>query len=38
LPLIPVAAAIANAFFHATGVRMRELPFTPENILKHLKK
>ena len=26
----PVAAAIANAVFDATGVRCRDLPFTPE--------
>jgi len=25
-PMIPVAPAIANAVFHATGVRLRELP------------
>ena len=27
---VPSAAAIANAIFDATGVRFRELPFTPE--------
>jgi CO/xanthine dehydrogenase Mo-binding subunit len=26
----PVAAAIANALFDATGVRIRRVPFTPE--------
>jgi nicotinate dehydrogenase subunit B len=26
----PVAAAIANAVFDATGVRLRRVPFTPE--------
>jgi xanthine dehydrogenase molybdenum-binding subunit len=36
-PLIPVAPAIANAVFNATGVRMTELPLTPENVLKKLK-
>jgi nicotinate dehydrogenase subunit B len=30
---VPSAAAIANAIFDATGVRFRELPFTPERIL-----
>ncbi len=35
---IPTAAAIANAFFDATGVRVRELPLTPERVLKALKK
>ncbi|WP_010137925.1 molybdopterin cofactor-binding domain-containing protein [Oceanicola sp. S124] len=29
---VPAAAAIANAIFHATGVRMREVPFTPEKM------
>jgi len=28
----PVAAAIANAFFDATGVRIREAPFTPGRV------
>jgi putative selenate reductase molybdopterin-binding subunit len=32
-----VAPAIANAIFNATGVRLRELPFTPERVLKALK-
>ena len=31
---VPSAAAIANAIFDATGVRFRELPFTPERILR----
>jgi len=26
----PTAAAIANAILHATGVRLRSVPFTPE--------
>lgn len=30
------AAAIANAFFDATGVRMREYPFTPKRVLDAL--
>jgi nicotinate dehydrogenase subunit B len=30
------AAAIANAFFDATGVRMREYPFTPKRVLAAL--
>jgi nicotinate dehydrogenase subunit B len=29
---VPSAAAIANAIYDATGVRFRELPFTPERI------
>jgi nicotinate dehydrogenase subunit B len=28
----PIAAAIANAIFDATGVRMRQAPFTPERV------
>jgi xanthine dehydrogenase molybdenum-binding subunit len=36
-PLIPVAAAIANAVYDATGVRITELPLTPERVLAKLK-
>jgi len=28
----PVAAAIANAIFDATGVRLRRVPFTPDKV------
>jgi nicotinate dehydrogenase subunit B len=36
--LLPaVLAAIANAFFDATGVRIREFPLTPERVLAALK-
>ena len=28
----PTSAAIANAIFHATGIRLRDLPFTPERV------
>jgi isoquinoline 1-oxidoreductase beta subunit len=31
-PIGPVAAAIGNAFFSLTGVRLRQIPFTPERI------
>jgi nicotinate dehydrogenase subunit B len=31
------AAAIANAFFDATGVRMKEFPFTPQRVLQALR-
>ena len=34
---IPTAAAIANAIFNAVGVRMKELPMTPERILRGIK-
>jgi CO/xanthine dehydrogenase Mo-binding subunit len=30
--IIPVAAAIANALFDATGVRLREIPLTPARV------
>ena len=36
-PAICTAAAIANAFYNATGVRIYELPFTPERVLRALK-
>ena len=31
--ILPGAAAIANAICHATGVRIRDLPITPEKVL-----
>ncbi len=33
---IPTSAAIANAIYHAIGIRMRELPITPDKILNAL--
>jgi len=36
-PAICTAAAIANAFYNATGVRMCKLPLTPERVLRALK-
>ena len=35
-PLIPPLAALSNAIHDATGVRMRELPMSPSNVLKAL--
>ena len=35
-PLVPVAAAIANAVYDATGARIRELPITSEKVLRGL--
>jgi CO/xanthine dehydrogenase Mo-binding subunit len=35
---IPTAAAIANAFYNATGVRIRELPMRPAAVLAALAK
>jgi CO/xanthine dehydrogenase Mo-binding subunit len=34
---VTVPAAVANAIFDATGVRMRRLPFTPERVQAALK-
>jgi CO/xanthine dehydrogenase Mo-binding subunit len=34
----PVAAAVANAVFDAVGVRIMELPLTPERVLRAIKK
>ena len=36
-PAICVAAATANAIYNATGVRIYELPFTPEKVYRALK-
>lgn len=35
--LVPTAPAIANAIFDAVGVRIKDLPITPEKILRALK-
>jgi CO/xanthine dehydrogenase Mo-binding subunit/CO/xanthine dehydrogenase FAD-binding subunit len=31
--LVPTAAAVGNAIAHATGVRLRSVPFTPDKVL-----
>ncbi len=38
LPIVPVAAAIANALEDATGVRIKDLPLTPEKVWLALQK
>jgi xanthine dehydrogenase YagR molybdenum-binding subunit len=35
-PIVPALAAIANAVFNATGVRIRRLPMTPDRVLTAL--
>lgn len=35
--LLPTSAAIANAIYDAVGVRIKELPITPDKVLKALK-
>ncbi|MFI0711162.1 xanthine dehydrogenase family protein molybdopterin-binding subunit [Streptomyces inhibens] len=34
--IVGTAAAIGNAVRHATGVRLRDLPLTPDKVLRHL--
>jgi xanthine dehydrogenase YagR molybdenum-binding subunit len=36
--IITLAAAIGNAFYNATGIRMRRIPMTPANVLSVLGK
>ena len=36
--IVPAVGAVANAVFHATGIRVRELPITPDRILTALRK
>jgi CO/xanthine dehydrogenase Mo-binding subunit len=38
ITLVPTAAAIANAIYDAVGIRLNELPFTPEKVLKAISK
>lgn len=38
VPIVPVVGAVANAVCHATGVRIRELPITPDKLLAGLRK
>jgi xanthine dehydrogenase YagR molybdenum-binding subunit len=34
--IVGTAAAIGNAVHHATGLRLRELPLTPDRLLRDL--
>ena len=36
-PRIPISGAIANAVYNAIGVHIREIPMTPDKVLKALK-
>lgn len=36
-PIVPIAPAIANAVYDAIGVRIREIPITPEKVLQALR-
>jgi xanthine dehydrogenase molybdenum-binding subunit len=36
VPIVPPPAAIANAIYHAVGVRMRELPMSPGRVMKQI--
>ena len=35
---IPTAPAILNAIYHATGVRIRQLPATPDRVVLQMRK
>jgi len=36
MPIVPPIAAVANAIARATGVRIRELPMSPERVWRAL--
>ncbi len=36
VPIVPPMAAVANAIYHATGVRLRDLPMSPPKVLAGL--
>ena len=37
-PIVSVLPAIANAVYHATGLRLDDAPFTPQKVLKAIQK
>jgi xanthine dehydrogenase molybdenum-binding subunit len=37
VPIVPPAAAVANAIARATGVRLWHMPMTPERVLEALR-
>ncbi len=36
VPIVPAMAAVANAIYNATGVRMNQLPMSPGRVLEAL--
>jgi len=34
-PIVPPPAALANSIYRATGVRLRQLPLSPDRIFRH---
>ncbi len=38
VPIVPPPAALANAIYRATGVRMRELPMSPGRVVREMTK
>jgi xanthine dehydrogenase molybdenum-binding subunit len=38
VPIVPPPAALANAIYRAAGVRMRELPMSPQRVVKEIMK
>lgn len=36
--LVPTPAAVANAIYHATGIRVKSLPMTPDRLLNEFRK
>ena len=38
VPIVPPPAAIANAIYDAIGIRMTELPMSPDRLLKAMGK